>query len=325
MPWCPKCKNEYRKGIIVCADCNTPLVDELVEETVKAEVFSTPVEELANRFIEFLKYSDIQSGTFAYSEEKEGFVVSVDEKDLKQAKKLFKGFAITESENAVKKELEKMAAVNQVPNLEEGEELSEEELAQIAEGAVLAENSEDAENTNNSDNAVSKKITNEEEEAKEISKNLRGPAKVYTKQKDKYNDLNSTAYTFLVVGIAGLGFVAANLLGFVSMLNNTLSTVLYTAIFAGCLYVAYISFRDAKKAKAQIQGEEDLTAKVEKWLEENIKEETFAEVVDEELGEEANYLNKLEHMSKLLAEKFPELDEDYADQLCEEFYGKKFE
>ncbi len=29
MPWCPKCKSEYREGITECADCKVPLVDEL--------------------------------------------------------------------------------------------------------------------------------------------------------------------------------------------------------------------------------------------------------------------------------------------------------
>lgn len=29
MPWCPKCLDEYREGILVCADCGSELVDEL--------------------------------------------------------------------------------------------------------------------------------------------------------------------------------------------------------------------------------------------------------------------------------------------------------
>lgn len=29
MPWCPKCKDEYREGITVCADCGCELVDDL--------------------------------------------------------------------------------------------------------------------------------------------------------------------------------------------------------------------------------------------------------------------------------------------------------
>ncbi|RDY33183.1 hypothetical protein [Lachnotalea glycerini] len=31
MAWCPKCRNEYRKGIKVCMDCNVPLVESLEE------------------------------------------------------------------------------------------------------------------------------------------------------------------------------------------------------------------------------------------------------------------------------------------------------
>ena len=28
MPWCPKCKTEYREGFAVCADCGSELVSE---------------------------------------------------------------------------------------------------------------------------------------------------------------------------------------------------------------------------------------------------------------------------------------------------------
>ena len=34
MPWCPKCKNEYKAGFTVCADCGCNLVDELGNEIV---------------------------------------------------------------------------------------------------------------------------------------------------------------------------------------------------------------------------------------------------------------------------------------------------
>lgn len=32
MPWCPVCRNEYREGIKVCADCHVELVDHLEDE-----------------------------------------------------------------------------------------------------------------------------------------------------------------------------------------------------------------------------------------------------------------------------------------------------
>lgn len=32
MPWCPRCRTEYREGFTVCADCGEPLVPELPAE-----------------------------------------------------------------------------------------------------------------------------------------------------------------------------------------------------------------------------------------------------------------------------------------------------
>lgn len=49
MPWCPKCKNEYREGIQVCADCGSPLVEQLTEENpslTEASGFTPEEEEL---------------------------------------------------------------------------------------------------------------------------------------------------------------------------------------------------------------------------------------------------------------------------------------
>ena len=33
MPWCPKCRAEYREGFTECSECHIPLVDELTDET----------------------------------------------------------------------------------------------------------------------------------------------------------------------------------------------------------------------------------------------------------------------------------------------------
>ncbi|MDO4270541.1 MAG: DUF2007 domain-containing protein [Eubacteriales bacterium] len=32
MPWCPKCRAEYREGFAECSECHVPLVDELGED-----------------------------------------------------------------------------------------------------------------------------------------------------------------------------------------------------------------------------------------------------------------------------------------------------
>lgn len=40
MPWCPKCKSEYRDGFTTCADCGSALVDEETFARLEAEQFT---------------------------------------------------------------------------------------------------------------------------------------------------------------------------------------------------------------------------------------------------------------------------------------------
>ncbi len=39
MPWCPKCKTEYREGFTVCADCGSELVEEEPGEASREELW----------------------------------------------------------------------------------------------------------------------------------------------------------------------------------------------------------------------------------------------------------------------------------------------
>lgn len=40
MPWCPNCKNEYKEGYTVCADCGATLVDHLEDDNREEESIS---------------------------------------------------------------------------------------------------------------------------------------------------------------------------------------------------------------------------------------------------------------------------------------------
>lgn len=45
MPWCPKCKTEYREGFTVCADCGSELVSELTAEEQNTSFWGVEPEE----------------------------------------------------------------------------------------------------------------------------------------------------------------------------------------------------------------------------------------------------------------------------------------
>lgn len=59
MPWCPKCRNEYRKGITMCAECKVELVDSLDDCEKQAFIFDE--KDKMERLQSFLAYNDIET------------------------------------------------------------------------------------------------------------------------------------------------------------------------------------------------------------------------------------------------------------------------
>lgn len=58
MPWCPKCKSEYREGFTVCADCGSRLVEEKQSENTVSLTFGEA--EQMEALADFLRYSGIR-------------------------------------------------------------------------------------------------------------------------------------------------------------------------------------------------------------------------------------------------------------------------
>lgn len=58
MPWCPKCKSEYREGFTVCADCGCNLVEEEQSDGLVSLTFGDA--EQMEALADFLRYSGIQ-------------------------------------------------------------------------------------------------------------------------------------------------------------------------------------------------------------------------------------------------------------------------
>lgn len=85
MPWCPKCKNEYKAGVKVCTDCGCELTEEKTEELVPL-TFGT--EEEMQTLRDFLVYSKIESSVVMPGEGETTFELHVSEKEANLAKKL---------------------------------------------------------------------------------------------------------------------------------------------------------------------------------------------------------------------------------------------
>ncbi len=117
MPWCPKCKNEYREGVTTCMDCGCELISK-EDEAKKTLIFGS--EEEIEEIAKFLKYSHIEGAEISFDEKEEVYELSVPEKESEQAGKL--------------------VLVYKLQKQKEQEEVSEEEKTPI-QPAALYENS----------------------------------------------------------------------------------------------------------------------------------------------------------------------------------------
>ena len=65
MPWCPKCKSEYREGFTICSDCGSRLVDEEPEEEILMEAQA----EVEEEFVEIVSEDVSEEGSDDAAEE----------------------------------------------------------------------------------------------------------------------------------------------------------------------------------------------------------------------------------------------------------------
>ncbi len=84
MPWCPKCKNEYKEGYTVCADCGSQLVESLEEGPV-AVYFGAEneLEEMCN----FMRANGIDETQIVYDKKEGTYELLVERKKAVEAQK----------------------------------------------------------------------------------------------------------------------------------------------------------------------------------------------------------------------------------------------
>lgn len=116
MPWCPKCKSEYREGFTVCADCGCELVEE--EQTDERVTLTFGDEEQMKALEAFLKSNQIL-GVELKQDESDGLCeLLVDRRSKQKALSVMQVFIVQENRRSE----EARKAAGEQADAEEAEE-----------------------------------------------------------------------------------------------------------------------------------------------------------------------------------------------------------
>lgn len=331
MSWCPKCKLEYVAGKTNCVECGTELIDELPDVPEFVSFMETKKERLASKFVEFLHYSNIDSATYSYDEQKQQWIVLIDETTLKQVTKLYNAFYSVETDqqlSGIKRKRngkEKLSNESEEPTFEDGD----------MDGNTDEDTDFDWDSDNEpSDNEFDESSDDEynsmfdEEEIQELYDNSKKkPIKptTYVKKEEQYKDLKSSAFTFLLVSILGIVVLVLNAIGIIGIFEGPMPYIVMGSLFVAFLYVGVSSYLKAQKVVTEVDEENRVTEAINNWLSQNVTAEQLNSFTKSEDSEEIRFFHKLEKMKDMINTQFGELDENYLDRLVEEFYNNNFE
>lgn len=296
---CPKCRNEYRDGITVCADCGCQLMSE--KEIVNKIPLIFGDEEGLARLKEYLEYNGLKDLEIIYDEKEAVHELLINEKDKQKAVKL--GSVYMQQE--------------QVRQAEEAVRMQEEQARREAEKPQPQWFGMD---------------TGESEEKKKAqmqAQPVRRSSQGYRNKSEQAAENRSSAWTLLIVG--GLGMVALILLlaGVLPLKlqgsNRYLIGGIMGAMFVIFIVMGFVSLKNSKQYAKEADSENSLKSTMEKWCRENLEgAKVDASLQLSTVPEEEWYFRRVALLKAVLNRQFVNLDQDLLDHFVDDMYDTIF-
>ncbi len=163
-------------------------------------------------------------------------------------------------------------------------------------------------------------------------KKMQQRAGTYVDKGQKYDDMNSSATAFFILGGITSAVLVLSLTGIISLpfvgVMKWIVTGMLLFMAVGSIMVAVSSKKSAATLKTQISGEKDQTKEIIQWfLEKYEAADIDRRVLFEEgnLGPEELSLRRFEWIQDLLITGQDLTDQAYVDMLCDEIYSRLFE
>ena len=286
MPWCPKCKSEYREGFTVCADCGCQLVE---KEQIKTLVPLTFGErEQMEALQEFLRYNGIKDSE-----------VITDEQDGQSELQVLPA------------ELERAAAAVRIFLAQEEQRSREDEETKGYDADA---------NDGTGAEAGLQEVQQQLREASTVRKTFQGSS-TYQDSSERADDNRSSAWILLIIGILGLVLVVLGIAEVIPLKlgNPYLFYGVMIAVFLLFLVTGVMSMRSAEFFAKKAESENSLRGTLLDWCRENLKpDEIDREVSADATPEEVLYFSRTSYIKEKLNHQFLNLDQDFLDKFVDD-------
>lgn len=329
MPWCPKCKNEYREGIKICADCGCELVESEQLTNMTPLIFGEEEEMLSLK--KFLEYNKLKQVVLRFDEKESVYEILVSEEDIKKANAMAKVFLEQEAE---RKEVQKQGKVQNQPEMEQGKEARKQKGMQQG---------EEVENQQEKQQGIAaqkqKEMREVQEETEEKTQGGKQgamqeqeimEAALYKNSSERAEDNRSSAWILLGVGTVGIVVMVLGILGIVPLRigNPYMFYGVMSAVFFLFIVMGAISMKNARIFAKKAESENSLQDTLISWCRGNLD----AAGIDAEIGiaegdaEELLYFKRYEKIKEKLNHQFMNLDQAFLDHFIDEIvYDMIFE
>lgn len=154
---------------------------------------------------------------------------------------------------------------------------------------------------------------------------------VYLDSATKAEENRSSGWTLLVVGFAGMIFLALSIFNIIPFgLSGTTGYMTYgviCALFVLFIVMGFVSMRSSKVFAKEAETENTLKDAIEMWCLDNFNSyEIDVELFGgEDITEEEKYFRRTSYMKKRICKQFVNLNEDFLDHYLDEIYTEIFE
>ena len=151
----------------------------------------------------------------------------------------------------------------------------------------------------------------------------------FVRLSDKYDDIMSSSYTLILVGIVGIIFMILVWMKIIPLPISSETSWLFNSVMGGVFIIfiiaGIVSFMHAKQVKTEADKEDALIEELLQWAKDNITKEMLDEGLDLNEPVEILYFSRADKIKDKLMHQFENADEALISEYTEQIYQNIYE